>query len=325
MSMIQRRPTSEQDHSTVVISQIPFFLVGFQRSGTTMLRLMLNAHPELAVPHDSARLWFNYRDKAGSYKNSPADAMRMIDDLLCEPRIKAWKTELPREQIFADPLPVTFPEIMRRFHEVYARAQGKRMWGDKNTGTLTELDQLDRMFPACKVIHLVRDGRDCALSHLSKEYVYGYANVLRVALEWREQVTLCRKMGAMLPADRYMEIRYEDLLASPERELRKICHFLGVGYAAEMLTYYRTVSSNVPDDRRGLWPLLDQPPQAANVNKWKTKMSGADRAIFQRHAGALLTHYGYEALPNSMTNVGRWRELWLHIHERIAWRFKQNG
>ena len=315
--MIEARPGPRQGQQLLAIDRTPFFLVGFQRSGTTMLRLMLNAHPEVAIPHDSARLWFNYREKAAS-----STVTRMMADLLDEPRIKAWKTELPREQIFADPLPDAFPAVMRRFHEVYARAHGKRMWGDKNTGTLTELDQLNRMFPTCRILHLVRDGRDCALSHMSREYVYGYANVLRVAVEWRDQVTLCRKMGAMLPAERYMELRYEALITEPEAELRGICRFLGVGFAAEMLDYHKTVDDNVPEDKRSLWPLLDQPPQAANLNKWKTHMSAADRAVFERNAGPLLRHYGYETLPVPVT-PGRWRELWLQIHDRIAWRFRK--
>jgi len=210
---------------------------------------------------------------------------------------------------------------MRRFHEVFARQQGKRMWGDKNTGTLVALDVLNREFPECRIVHLLRDGRDCALSHMSKEYVYGYENVLRAAIEWREQTTLCRKMGAMLPPSRYLEIRYEDLILTPEPTLRNVCAFLGVPYAPQMLEYHAHVSENVPAEKRGLWPLLDKPPVASNVFKWKTGMTAVDRAVFERNAGVLLNELGYETLagPN---RTGRLRELWYHVHQRIAWRFR---
>lgn len=302
----------------------PVFIVGFQRSGTTLLRMMLNAHPEIAIPHDSAELWFNYRDKAASEYGGLSDdgqVARMVDDLLAEPRIKAWQTDLPREQLLAEPLPKGFPEVMRRFHEVFARLHGKQIWGDKNTGTLVALDVLNRDFPDCKIIHLVRDGRDCALSHMSKEYIYGYENVLRSAVEWREQTSLCHKMGAMLPPERFLESRYEDLILTPETELQKICAFLGVEYAPQMMKYYEQVDANVPEEKRGLWPLLNKPPMASNVFKWKTKMTPQDRAVFERNAGELLRALGYETLSGPI-RAGRLRELWYHVHQRIAWRLR---
>lgn len=302
----------------------PLFIVGFQRSGTTLLRLMLNAHPEIAIPHDSAELWFDYRDKAVRQYDELSDkrhVIRMVDDLLAEPRIKAWQTELPRDQLLAEPLPDSFPAVMRRFHEVFARSHGKLLWGDKNTGTLVALDVLNRDFPDCRIVHLVRDGRDCALSHLSKEYIYGYENVLRAAVEWREQTSLCHKMGAMLPPARFLESRYEDLVLTPEVELKRICAFLEVAYAPQMMRYHEYVDENVPADKRGLWPLLDQPPLASNVFKWKTKMSAKDRAVFERNAGDLLQALGYETLDGPI-RAGRLRELWYQIHQRIAWRLR---
>jgi hypothetical protein len=302
----------------------PFFLVGFQRSGTTLLRLMLNAHPDIAIPHDSADLWMRHWYQVGRHHDlrTPEAVRTLIDDLLAEPRIQAWQTPLPMEQLLAAPRPVSFPEVMQRFHRVYALAHGKRYWGDKNTGTLVELDQLNAMFPTCKIIHLVRDGRDCAVSHLGREYVYGYENVLRVAMEWREQVTLCHKMGRMLPPARFLELRYEDLLGEPERVLRTLCAFLGTTFSPLMLDYYRHVDEHVPEDRQSLWPLLRQPPVTANAFKWKSKMSSGDRAVFEREAGSLLREFGYETLPPPV-RTGQARELWYLLHSRVKWRLKR--
>jgi hypothetical protein len=305
----------------------PFFIVGFQRSGTTLLRLMLNAHPELAIPHDSAELWPTYARLASTaYEGlrTAEDVRRMMDDLLREPRIHAWQTELPREAVFADPLPSSFPGVMRRFHEVYARAHGKSRWGDKNTGTLVELDRLNAEFPRCQIIHLVRDGRDCAQSHRSKTYVYGYENVLRVALEWRDQVTLCHKMGAMLPRERFLEIRYEDLVADPEGVLRQACTFLGTSFSPRMTTYHDHLDEHVPRDRQSLWPLLNRPPIASNAFKWKSGMSSRDQAIFERTAGHLLRTFGYET-SETVARHGRILELWYLVHSKFAWRLRRVG
>jgi hypothetical protein len=286
---------------------------------------MLNAHPELAIPHDSAELWPTYARLAASRYHdlrTPEDRRRIVEDLLAEPRIHAWQTALPREALLAEPLPSSFAGVMRRFHEVHARAHGKSRWGDKNTGTLVELDRLNAMFPRCRVVHLVRDGRDCALSHRSKEYVYGYENVLRVAVEWRDQVTLCRKMAGMLPPDRIHELRYESLLADPEGELRHLCAFLGVSFSARMLDYPRDLDEHVPSDRRSLWPLLDRPPVAANAFKWRSRMSVGDQAVFERVAGGLLRELGYESNP-ATRGKGRALELWYLVHSRLAWRLER--
>ena len=302
----------------------PVFIVGFQRSGTTLLRLMLNAHPQIAIPHDSAELWPTYARLASTKYRGLRDAddvHRMVDDLLAEPRIRAWRTPLPRESLLADPLPSTFPEVMARFHLVYARAHGKERWGDKNTGTLVELDRLNSEFPRCQIIHLVRDGRDCAQSHRSKHYLYGYENVLRVALEWREQVTLCHKMGAMLPRERFLELRYEDLLADPTAELSRLCAFLDLPFSSLMLEYHRHVEEHVPRDRRSLWPLLDRPPVSTNAFKWKSEMSSGDRAVFERTAGDLLRMFGYET-SEAAARQGKLLELWYLMHSRLAWRMQ---
>ena len=296
----------------------PFFIVGFQRSGTTMLRMMLNAHPDVAIPHNSGELWPSYwkKDDGGA-----RDAERLTQDLLADARIRAWKVQLDPEDLLADSRPVTLADVMRRFHEAYAVAQGKRAWGDKNTGSLVELDRLNRMFPDCRIIHLVRDGRDCALSHGSAEYVYGYENVLRTATEWREQVTLCHKMGAMLPQNRFLEVRYEDLLGDPEGWLRRISGFLGIEYSERMLSYHADVDRFVPLEKRSLWPLLDRPPMAANAYKWKRNMKAVDRAIFERNAGGLLREFGYET-SDTVPRRGRVREFLYEVHSRWAWRFK---
>ena len=302
----------------------PFFIVGFQRSGTTLLRLMLNEHPDLAIPHDSAELWPTYAKLASTaYRGLAAieDVRRMIEDLLLEPRVHAWQTALPRQALFAEPLPSSFAGVMQRFHEVYARAHGKSRWGDKNTGTLVELDRLNAEFPRCQIIHLVRDGRDCAQSHRSKHYPYGYENVLRVALEWREQVTLCHKMGTMLPRERFFELRYEDLLADPTTALTTLCTFLNVPFSPRMLEYHRHVEDHVPRDRRSLWLLLDRPPVTTNAFKWKSEMSHGDRAVFERTAGDLLRAFGYET-SEAAARQGKLLELWYLVHSRLAWRIR---
>jgi hypothetical protein len=311
--------------SAQVASSDPFFIVGFQRSGTTMLRLMLNAHPAIAIPHDSAELWLNYRGRTPSYGDLAArgNVERMMQDLLAEPRIKAWKTDLPR--IRSSPnLCLTRSRASCDGFMRCSPGPTVSNSGRQEHWHLVELDKLNEMFPACKIIHIVRDRRDYALSHTGKDYIYGYATIWRAAVEWRDQVTLCKKMGAMLPRERFLELRYEDLILDCTRELHRVCKFLNVDFAPEMLRFYETVDAAVPAERRSLWPMLDKPPQASNVYKWKVEMSESDRAVFERNAGALLGEYGYESLPGPIRR-GRLKEIWLQIYDRVAWRLARQS
>lgn len=313
------------DEPGVTEQAAPFFIVGFQRSGTTLLRMMLNSHPRVAIPHDSAELWPSYRNRQAAYNmlQTQEDVLRMMNDIHREPRIQAWQTDLPKSELYRTPLPKNYAEIMSRFHEVFMHLQGKDVWGDKNTGTLVEMDDLNFLFPTAKFVHLVRDGRDCALSHTGAVYKYGYANILRVAQEWRDQVGLCGRMGRMLPSWRFMEVRYEDLIRSPKEVLLRICEFLGLEYSDQMLRYHENVEKHIPSEKQSLWPLINRPPDVSNVDRWKTHMSLVDRAIFERTAGELLAVYGYETLQRPIRK-GKARQLWYEIHQRVAWRFRNN-
>lgn len=303
----------------------PILLLGFQRSGTTLLRVMLNAHPQIGIPHDSGPLWPSYWRECGNLSElSEIQSQQALRRLLKEKRIESWDAKLPEEMLLVAPVPRTMAEIMRRVHGAYAFLHGKRYWGDKNTGYVTELAALSEMFPDGRFIHLIRDGRDCAVSHRSRTYVYGYENVLRTAMEWRDQVSMGRKMGRRLPGARYMTIHYEDLVSEPKSVLQNVCRYLGVEFSSSMLNYFGQVERSIPEEKRNLWPLIGRPPQKSNVGKWRRELSSADIAIFERVAGDLLRELGYD-LVLGPTRRGVVKELWYRVHTPIHWRLRRIG
>src|SRR5690606_10035401 len=134
--------------------------------------------------------------------------------------------------------------VVQRVHEIYAAKTARKHWVLHDIATLFEMDVANKWFSDAKFVHIVRDARDVALSFCS--YKYGSRNLCETALKWKLAVHANLKMGAMLPSERYRIVRYEDLIAEPEKTLTALCGFIGVPYAAEMLDYAETVERKVP-------------------------------------------------------------------------------
>lgn len=277
---------------------VPFFIVGFQRSGTTLLRMMLDSHPDIAIPLDVTGLWPRYETRLEHYGTLEVDTARrrLVTDLLQEDRIRLWELPHDCDEILANWTRPGFAGAMEAFYRSYADARGKRLWGDKEPGNMLRIDQLDRWFPGCRIIHIIRDGRDACTSQL-RQTDFGYDDVLPCADAWREQVWWVRSIGRLLGERRYCELLYERLVEDPERVLRRLCDFIDVPFSASMLSYHRRVKESIPESKRQLWPLIGEPPQSDRVAAWRREMSAGRRVAFEKRAGGLLRELGYETLP----------------------------
>lgn len=275
----------------------PVFIVGFQRSGTTLLRMMLDSHPELAVPLDVVGLWARYEDRLDAYGGlaTEEDRDRLIRDLVAEERIRLWEADLDAATIRACLDGEDFPAVIAAFYRAYARTRGKSRWGDKDPGNMLRLHRLDRWFPGCRILHIVRDGRDACLSQVRQSF--GFQEVLPCADAWREQVWWVRRIGELLGPERYLDLRYEDLVREPRSVLERTCRFLELDFTEDMLAYHERVDEAVPASKRHLWPLLDRPVQPSAAEKWRDDMSRALRVCFEKRAAPVLAEMGYEVLP----------------------------
>lgn len=279
--------------------QAPFFVTGFQRSGTTLLRLMLDSHPDVAIPLDVTGLWSRYAERLDQYDNLQSDdgIRRLIADLLQEERIRLWQVPLEAEAIEASLEARDYPGVIAAFYGAYAAAKGKTRWGDKDPGNMRRLHEIFRWFPGARVVHIIRDGRDACLSQLKQEF--GHRDVLPCAADWREQVWWVRSIGEILGPARYHELRYEDLVAAPEDRLREVCAFLDLEYHPAMLEYHRRTADAIPDSKRHIWQMIDKPPVATNTGLWRREFSPALRVCFEKRAGDVLRACGYETLPRA--------------------------
>ena len=274
------------------ISSQPFFVLGAQRSGTTMLRLMLNSHSRLSVPFETGFIPAFYKrlEEFGTLQEQ-SNIVRLLDAIAAHPPVVKGKLITDKSAILGCAIN-SYSDLVQSIFMAYARTRNKPRWGDKSPVHVTQLDILWELFPNAKFVHIVRDGRDVALS--LSGISWGSDHIPRVAEDWRWKVTLCSKMGAMLGKQHYMQLRYEDLVLDPETSLRCICDFLGEPFVYDMLEYHKCARQEMPLESLQWHENSVSKPNKSKVFSWKARMSLADRILFEEIAGSTLTEFGYE-------------------------------
>ena len=266
----------------------PVIVIGVSRSGTTLLKEMLNAHSDVAIPTESyfiPQLWDRHKRRL--------DVEALLADLGRIARVREWGVT-PADVRERLPDAPSFSDVVQAVYRAYAEARGKSRFGDKTPLYMQHLDLLDRVFPGAQYVHLVRDGRNAALSFVSmrRRPRFNWSRprgLADFACAWRLEVTAARRFGRTTAAGRYLELRYEDLVAHPEPRLRNVCVFLGLGFEAAMLDYHAAVDPSTLLDH----PRLSERP-TADVRRWRDEMRARDAEVFEAIAGDVLSTFGYE-------------------------------
>jgi hypothetical protein len=270
----------------------PVFVVGFPRSGTTLLRVMLDAHPDLSIPPESHFIPSLWSVRRRYRQNGSFDADRMVRDVMSSTRVQAW--ELSEESVRARLRTLTRPDfasVTEAIFSAYAESKGKARWGDKTPGYSIELPLLARLFPDARFVHIIRDGRDVALSF--KEGIGWNTPIEAIAEVWSRRIQKAHRDGARLGTHRYMDVRYEDLVVDPEGVLRTVCDLLDLDFLPEMLAYSGKALATVPAGERSIHPNLARPP-TKGLRDWRRQMAPDQVRIFEAIAGTRLSDLGYE-------------------------------
>lgn len=296
-----------------VTQKPPFFIVGAHRSGTTMLRLMLNNHPHLAVPYESdfITLFYHKLPEYGDLGRQD-NVTKLLHDICANPHVKKGKLIEDPQEILAHPI-TTYADLVQEIFTTYAQKKGKQRWGDKTPGYVTELDVVWKLFPGCRIVHLVRDGRDVAVSLRGLEW--GSSHIPSVAEDWRWKTTLGHKVGAVL-GEHYLEVHYEDLVLKTAETLRTICAFLQEPYDEALLAFHERAEGEMPAESIKWHQNSVRPPDPNIVYAWKHKMSIADRIIFEDIAGPTLAMFGYECEHHQNTLASSLKRLYYSTVKR---------
>jgi len=273
----------------------PFFIVGASRSGTTLLRLMLNSHPSVAVPHEMdyfhkaiplslLRRWQNPGLSAEAFE-------RLIDGWLDSRRyvFEDVGLEHVRKAILDGPRDLRAP--FSRAMQQWAAHHGKSRWGAKTPKNLFFVDIIAEMFPRARFIYLARDPRAVVRSMNNFEF-FSDDTVIN-AFNWRTAATEGRELlAASVPENRRYLVRYESIATKPEETLRSVCGFLELPFVSDMLYFHEGPRSAFPETVRT--SNIRKPVTEASVTKWKSELSVQGIAAVESICDAPMRQMGYE-------------------------------
>ena len=287
----------------------PIFILGNPRSGTTLLRLMLNNHRNIMIPPECGFVvwWYEkYKHWDASLSRDAEKLANFIDDLMTSRKIDTWNLD-PSElrEYISREQPCSYSELVSCIYQFFGQSTGRefKRWGDKNNFHVGFVTTIFTIFPNCCFVHIVRDGRDVACSYrtvMRSSIVSKYrprlpTDIHEVAAEWRANLLKVIKAFDEIGWEKVLEIRYEDLVSYFETELRRLCAYLGEPYDDDMLKYYEVNRIKQLEPAEFLqWKAKTlEKPTDSEVGKFKRELSPAEIRDFNREAGDLLRRYGY--------------------------------
>ena len=261
----------------------PIFLVGSERSGTTLLRLMLNGHPEIAF-HPEAEY--------------------IVDRIAADgtlPPIDEYHAYLPTQLAFRTSgfivdRGLSYSELVRSFVEQKRRRDAKP---HVDATVHHAFDRLPYVFPEARYIHLLRDGRDVSRSVVAMGWA---GNAWHGSVVWREAEQAWEQLATRLRPDQHITVRYEDLIADATQTLTSVCEFLGVSFDQGLFQYEKTSTYDLPDPKF--------------IAQWRHKSSAREVRAIESQVGDVLVARGYE-LSEARRKIGALGRARLRLDSRL--------
>ena len=275
-------------------------IIGTQRSGSNMLRLMLNQVPEIAAPHPPHILlnFFPLLPKYGDLEQP--DHFQQLAEDICD-FVKAnpvsWEID--------DLQPATLVErcghhglidLYTAIYEEYAIRNQATMWCNKSMANFRFIPEIEAQGLRPIYIHLVRDGRDVAASF--RKAIVGEKHIYHLARQWKQDQENSERFAQLYAADKYILLSYEDLIHEPEQTMQKLLDRLHLRFDSEVMSFYKTEEAKHTAEAGKMWNNVTQPVMKKNSNKFLTQLSSADIDLFESIAGDTLSHYGYKLHGN---------------------------
>jgi len=286
----------------------PIFVIGSERSGTTLIMAILGCHPRLAVP-EVAWYYPRFRPYLFTYGDlsEPENFKTLAHEMAHGLRTPYWGMKV-NPATFGDQIverafsiDQSFRGVVQAMFETYAEEQGKPRWGEKTPYNLFYVGEILEDFPDAQIVNIYRDGRDVCAEFLDASF--GPTNIFAAAELWRDGQDAVRPWRKKLSDDQWFDIKYEDFVADPVNQLQALCDFLGEDYEPAMLEFHTTPTAKRRGQTKDNWALAE-PITEKHVGIYKEQLSLRDQQIMSWVAGDALREYGYEniAAPLELTD-----------------------
>ena len=269
-------------------------MIGTQRSGSNLLRLMLNELDDIVSPHPP-HILERFLPLLPGYGDLEVNSnfIQLIDDVckLVELNPVPWKIELDRKKVLSSCRKHSLIEITKVLYESLAEHTGKKYWCCKSLANVHFIDMIEGEGLKPFYIYIYRDGRDVATSF--KKAIVGEKHIYFIAKQWKKEQELalfhCDRVGK----SRAMMIKYEDFIQNPEKTMMNLCEWLNVRYNDRVMHYYESTESKSTAKSGEMWKNVAKPVIKNNFNKYLSELTDVEIDIFECIAGDTLNKLGY--------------------------------
>ena len=271
-------------------------MIGTRRSGSNLMRLMLNQLPEIEAPQP-AHILQKFMPLLSSYGDlgETSNFKLLIDDVcrLVELNPVPWEgVTLERDDIYKRCTQNSLVAVFASIYDVLAETRQASMWCCKSVENVYYLPEIHAYRPTAKYLYLYRDGRDVAVSF--RKAIIGEKHFYHIAQEWAKAQRAALDMRRKLDESQFFSISYEALTSQSEKALQDLCAFLNVPYHTDMLNFHQSDAAKSTASSSSLWSNLSKPVMNQNSKKFLTQASAEDVKIFELVAGDVLDELGYE-------------------------------
>lgn len=316
----------------------PIFIIGTERSGSNLLRLILHAHSRIAVPHPPhlVRYFAPLMRSYGDLRSDRAFSLFTRDVVrLLETHIHPWEVTIDVEDLRRTARRDLLG-VYVAIYQQYCDALGKARWGCKSTFMIDWVKPLLDRIPDAQFLFLVRDPRDVAAS--SRRAVFSTFHPYRTALLWQEQQEQGLELLQALPAQTLHHLRYEDLVREPERAVRSLCSFLEEDFEPAMLRHFEGEEARRTAALAEAWANTSRPVNVASVGRFDKDMSPREVLLVESVTAGSMVRLGYAptrpapelaaAAPGILErlSIGVMEvALWLRVEVRSLYRDRNVG